>query len=72
MDEKAKNRLSQILITFLALLELGRIGVVSLEQEKDDDIIVAVKKQLSDKDFYSIQDIDEGQKNNKVNRAKYL
>ena len=62
IKQKDKNILSWTLVTFLALLELGRLGVVSLEQEGDfDDIVVSVKKQLSGKDFGSIQEMNEAQ-----------
>ena len=59
---KAKNQhSSHTLVTFLALLELGRLGIVSLEQEEDfADIAVSVKKQFSDKDFQSIREIEGG------------
>lgn len=62
VKQKDKNVLSWILVTFLALLELGRLGIVSLEQEDDfKDIIVSVKKQLSERDFGSIQEMNEAQ-----------
>lgn len=62
VKQKDKNVLSWTLVTFLALLELGRLGIVSLEQESDfDDIVVSVKKQLSEKDFGSIQEMKEAQ-----------
>ena len=62
VKQKDKNELSWILVTFLALLELSRLGIVSLEQEGDfDDIVVSVKKQLSEKDFGSIQEMREAQ-----------
>lgn len=52
-----KNILSFTLVTFLALLELGRLGIVSLEQEQND-IAISVRKQFNDKDFGSIQEIE--------------
>ena len=62
VKQKDKDVLSWTLVTFLALLELGRLGIVSLEQEGDfDDIVVSVKKQLSEKDFGSIQEMNEAQ-----------
>ena len=58
----AKNKhLSHTLVIFLALLELGRLGIVSLEQEKDfADIAVSVKKQFRDQDFHSIREMEGG------------
>lgn len=59
--EAGNKRLSHTLVTFLALLELGRLGIVSLEQEEDfADIDVSVKKQFSDRDFSSIREIEGG------------
>ena len=44
--------LSHTLVTFLALLELSRLGFISLEQEKDfSDIAVCMKKQFQEADF---------------------
>ena len=59
---KAENKyLSHALVTFLALLELGRLGIVSLEQEEDfADIDVSVKKQFKDRDFHSIREVEGG------------
>lgn len=62
MSSLVKNKnehLSYTLVTFLALLELGRLGIVSLEQNEDfDDIAVFVKKQFNDKDFHSIREME--------------
>ena len=55
--EKDKNTLSQILVTFLALLELSRLGVVSLSQETDgSDIAISVKRQFNNEDFHSFKE----------------
>lgn len=59
IKHKDKNMLSQTLVTFLALLELGRLGIVSLAQDKDfDDIVVSVRRDFSDEDFQSIQEVE--------------
>ncbi len=52
-----RNILAHTLVTFLALLELGRLGIVSLEQEQND-ISIAVKKQLNNRNFSLIQEIE--------------
>ncbi len=58
-NRKEGNHLPQTLIAFLALLELSRLGVVSLAQNKDfTDIDVSVKRQFNDKDFHSIQKLE--------------
>ena len=55
-----KNSLSQTLVTFLALLELGRLGIVSLKQEKEySDIAILVQKRFNEKGFPLIQEIDK-------------
>ena len=52
-----KNILSVTLVTFLALLELGRLGIVSLEQDQND-IDISVRKQFNNKDFSSLQEME--------------
>lgn len=62
IKQRDKNKLSWTLVTFLTLLELGRLGVVSLEQESDfADITISVKKRMSEKNFGSIQKMNEAQ-----------
>ena len=54
----SKSSLPQTLVTFLALLELSRLGIVSLQQEREyADIAILVKKQLNKKSFQFIQEI---------------
>ena len=54
----SKNSDSHTLITFLALLELGRLGIVSLKQKKEySDIAISVQKQFNDKSFQLIQEM---------------
>ena len=61
------NILSQNLVTFLALLELNRLGIVSLEQKKDySDIVISVKKQFSDKDFHFIHEMEGGRMEERI------
>ena len=53
-----KSSLSHTLVTFLALLELGRLGIVSLKQEKEySDIAISVQKQFNKKSLQLIQEI---------------
>ena len=60
IKKEEESSLSHTLVTFLALLELGRLGIVSLEQERDfSDIGVYVKKQFNERDFQSIQEKEE-------------
>ncbi len=55
--ETDKNVMSHLLVTFLALLELTRLGVVSLSQKEDfSDIAVSVKRNFNSKDFYSLKE----------------
>ena len=58
-QQAGRDSLSQTtLVTFLALLELSRLGVVSLEQDKDfADIAILVQRPFKEKDFHSIQEI---------------
>ena len=59
IKHKNENIPSHTLVTFLALLELGRLGIVSLAQNKDfGDIVVSVKKHFNDKDFQSIREME--------------
>ena len=59
--EKDKHTMSHLLVTFLALLELTRIGVVSLSQKEDfSDIAVSVKRDFNNKDFHSLQEQEIG------------
>ena len=52
-----RNILAHTLVTFLALLELGRLGIVSLEQEQND-ISISVKRQFNNENFSFIQEIE--------------
>ena len=57
MQDLIGPKSSHTLITFLALLELSRWGVVSLSQEKEySDIAITVRKQFNDKSFHFIQE----------------
>ncbi len=57
MSELAGPKSPQTLITFLALLELSRWGVVSLSQKKEySDIAITVKKSFNDQDLHFIQE----------------
>lgn len=55
---KKKDKLSHHLITFLSLLELSRLGVVSLTQTQDyADIDILVEKQFNRADFKFIKEV---------------
>ncbi|MDE0119239.1 MAG: segregation/condensation protein A [Bdellovibrionales bacterium] len=55
--QKDKKTISHLLVTFLALLELTRLGVVSLSQKEDfSDIAVSVKRNFNSKDLHSLQE----------------
>ncbi len=59
IDTKDPGVLSYTVVTFLTLLELSRLGVVSLAQEEDfADIMVLVRKSLSDGDFQSLRETE--------------
>jgi len=59
IKKEDESSLSHTLVTFLALLELSRLGIVSLEQERDfSDIGVFVKKQFNEGDFQFIQGME--------------
>ena len=52
------STLARTLVTFLSLLELSRLGIVSLDQEKEfSDIAISVKKQLNNKELNFIQEM---------------
>ena len=55
--QKNKNTLAYTLVSFLALLELGRLGIVSLTQEHDD-ISISVKKDFKEIDFGFIRGVE--------------
>ncbi len=58
--KKDKHILSHVLVTFLALLELSKLGIVSLAQDKDfSDVMVFVKKHISERDFQSLRETEE-------------
>lgn len=55
----AKRNLSNTLLTFLSLLELGRLGFVSLFQQSTfSDIVIKVLKTFRRKDFHLVQKIE--------------
>lgn len=63
---KKGNNFPQTIVAFLTLLELSRLGVVSLTQNKDfADIAISVKRQFSDKDFHFIQKLEAKNKRQK-------
>jgi len=52
IKEQSDNKLFFTLMTFLALLELSRSGVISLDQKSNNfDIHISVKKQINDANF---------------------
>ena len=62
---KRKNALSHTLVTFLALLELSRLGIVSLAQEKEfADIAVCVKRRFGEGDFRFVKELEEQRSEN--------